>query len=80
MSLTTLLSGSAVGGKPMRILRWAERLQEYNYDVVYRAGKDNCVADLLSRPHIQSTYSGLNLLLSAIDVDSDDQELVNKIR
>ena len=56
----------------MRIIPWAERLQEYNYDIVYRFGKDNCVADMLSRPPIQSTDSGLNLLLSAIDVDSDE--------
>ncbi len=56
----------------MRILRWADRLQEYNYAIVYRPGKDNCVADMLSRPPIQSTDSGLNMLLSAIDVDSDE--------
>ncbi len=34
---------------------------------------------MLSRPPIQSTDSGLNLLLSAIYVDSDEQELVNTI-
>ena len=70
-SLTTLLSGPTLGRKPMRILRWAERLQEYNYDIVYRPGKDNCVADMLSRPAIQSTDSGLYLLQSAIYFDSD---------
>ena len=34
---------------------------------------------MLSRRPIQSNDSGLNLLLSAIDVDSDEQELVNTI-
>ena len=32
-----------------RLLRWAEFLAEYDYDIVYRAGKDNVVADYLSR-------------------------------
>ena len=33
----------------MRLLRWTERIHQYNYDVVYRPGKENCVADMLSR-------------------------------
>ena len=33
----------------MRILRWRLKLAEYNYDVVYKAGKTNVNADALSR-------------------------------
>ena len=32
----------------MRLLRWADRLSEYQFDVVYRPRGDNVVADLLS--------------------------------
>lgn len=32
-----------------RLLSFAEKLASYDYDVVYRPGKDNVVADLLSR-------------------------------
>ena len=33
----------------MRLLRWADRLSEYQFDVVYRPRADKVVADLLSR-------------------------------
>ena len=33
----------------MRLLRWSDRLYQYNFNVVYRPGKHNSVADLLSR-------------------------------
>ena len=48
-SLATLLAGSNKGRKPMRLLRWADRLQQYNYDIVYRSGSENQVPDVLSR-------------------------------
>ena len=48
-SLTTLLCAGSQGRKPMRLLRWAERLNEYQFDMVYRPGEQNCVADMLSR-------------------------------
>ena len=33
----------------MRILRWRLKLAEYNYNVIYKAGKTNINADALSR-------------------------------
>lgn len=32
-----------------RLCRWAVRLQQYNFEIVHRRGKDNVVPDLLSR-------------------------------
>ena len=37
----------------MRILRWRLKLSEYDYDVVYKAGKTNVNADTLSRNPVQ---------------------------
>jgi len=47
--LTALLGVSGKGHKPMRLLRWADRLQQYDFDVVFRPGRDNHLPDLLSR-------------------------------
>ena len=38
----------------MRLLRWADHLSEYQFDVVYRPGADNAVSDLLSRSEAES--------------------------
>ena len=48
-ALTTLLSGGQKGRRPMRLLRWSDRLNAYNFDVEYKPGLENVVADLLSR-------------------------------
>ena len=33
----------------MRLMRWADRLHQYSFEIVYRPGKENSVADSLSR-------------------------------
>ena len=48
-ALTTLLAGGQKGRRPMRLLRWADRLYEYDFKVQYKPGCENVVADLLSR-------------------------------
>ncbi|KAJ8048227.1 hypothetical protein HOLleu_00459 [Holothuria leucospilota] len=48
-ALTTLLSTTGTGHRPMRISRWATRLLNYNYSVEYKPGRLNTVADALSR-------------------------------
>lgn len=48
-ALTTLLSASGSGHKPLRLHRWGERLRQYDYQLKFTPGRDNVVADLLSR-------------------------------
>ncbi|MCP3661906.1 MAG: hypothetical protein GY696_05315 [Gammaproteobacteria bacterium] len=47
--LTALLKRGSKGMAPRRITRWYERLCKYDFEMVYRPGKDNPVADCLSR-------------------------------
>lgn len=54
-ALTTLLDTTGgKGHRPMRISRWYARLLPYSYDIQYRAGSENQVADALSRLPSQS--------------------------
>ena len=48
-ALTTLLSAKGVGRRPMRLMRWADRLLQYHFRVEHLPGKSNTVADMLSR-------------------------------
>ena len=47
-ALTTVLSPTGTGHKPLRLHRWADRLYQYDFTPVYRPGSQN-VADFLSR-------------------------------
>jgi len=48
-ALKTLLAAGGTGHRPLRLHRWNDRLQQYNFDVVYRPGRQNFAADCLSR-------------------------------
>ena len=48
-ALTPILSKSNKGRKSMRLMRWADRLHQYNFKVGYRSGKENNFADMVSR-------------------------------
>lgn len=48
-ALTTVLTTSGTGHRPLRLHRWADRLRQYHYDLTFTPGRDNVVADLLSR-------------------------------
>lgn len=43
-----------------RIQRWALLLSQYDYDLVHKAGKDNVVADALSRLPIRDDFESVN--------------------
>jgi len=46
----------------MRILRWRLKLAEYDYDVVYKAGKTNVNADALSRNPVNLEETDCNVI------------------
>lgn len=45
----TVLPTTGSGHKPLRLYRWSERLQAYNFTTQFTPGRENVVADLLSR-------------------------------
>lgn len=49
-ALTTLMSASGGGHRPLRLHRWSDRLQQYDFQLQFMPGKSNVVADFLSRP------------------------------
>ena len=42
--------------KNEKIMRWRMSLSEFDFDIVYSAGKFNCVPDALSRAYCASVY------------------------
>ena len=54
-AFTTLLATSGTGHKPLRLHHWADRLQQYNFCLQFTPGRDNVVANLLSRSIIAPT-------------------------
>ncbi|KAJ7993939.1 hypothetical protein DPEC_G00259880 [Dallia pectoralis] len=49
-ALTALMSTSGGGHRPLRLYRWSDRLQQYDFQLQFTPGKTNVVADFLSRP------------------------------
>jgi hypothetical protein len=67
--------------QPARLVRWAMRLQEFNFTIEHRPGKSNKVADPLSRlPQSSNSFScgeshfDEKLTLNASSVDMTDME------
>jgi hypothetical protein len=50
-----------------RLHRWALTLQEYDFDILYRPGRENHVADALSRGPVAETSGG-----EAVDTEADE--------
>ena len=40
-----------------RLLNWAFKLRSYDFDIIYRKGTENAMADLLSRLHLVDAQS-----------------------
>jgi hypothetical protein len=64
-----LINGVEGGAAPCRVIRWATRLLRYNFQVRYLPGKDNVVADALSR--VPSEHDGMALDLCVLQVRPD---------
>ncbi len=79
MALKSLLSAGGKGHRPLRIHRWADRLFQYDFQVVYRPGKDNIVADCLSRAYEDAATSS-QVQPSDLSVeDSSEDNLIQTI-
>lgn len=51
-----------------RLVKWRLKLEEFNYQVIYKKCKDNCVADALSRIEIHT---------NEVDSDDDNSDLLS---
>lgn len=47
-----------------RLMRWRLRLEEYDYKIEYKKGKENTAADALSRIHAVTRYENVKLKLA----------------
>ena len=73
-ALTTLLTTKGNNRAGLRIARWSARLLEFNYDVEYRPGSENDVADCLSRlplPGTDMDFTETVESVAAIMTDTD---------
>jgi hypothetical protein len=65
-----------------RVRRWRATLEEFQYSFVYRPGKDNCIADMLSRYPITfvdtSTYEEVTTLQDSLFPATFDELLNHK--
>ena len=52
----------------MRLLPWTDRLSDYQFDVVYRPGADNVVADLPSRSKAEPSHETLQKTAILTDI------------
>lgn len=60
-----------------RLGRWALRLQQFNYEIIHRRGKDHIIPDALSRAPLQEKI-GVSAELSNIEVaDTEDEWYCN---
>lgn len=55
-----------------RLMRWCLKLDDYNYEIIFRPGKMNVVADALSRPRLDVDY----LSIDSIDAKNSATMLV----
>lgn len=71
-ALTSLLATSGTGHRPLRLHRWAERLQCYNYSLQFTPGRNNVVADLLSR--------SVSTPAPSVSYDRVEEDIVNLLQ
>ncbi len=80
-ALKTLLTTGGSGHRPLRLHRWSDRLNQYNFALEFRPGKLNVVADCLSRSFEtpRPTAQDPPQPPVASDVDDEDCAVVNTI-
>ena len=61
-----------------RRARWISRLAEFDYEVIYRRGADNVVADALSRQIGNESVNNLGVVGQGLDGDADELLVVAK--
>jgi len=59
----------------MKLQKWKIRLGEYDFEIKYLEGRQNHVADALSRFKINEVYYGSNKA-TAHSADEDDENLI----
>jgi hypothetical protein len=81
MALKTLLTTGGSGHRPLRLHRWADRLYQFTFDVVYRKGKDHVVPDCLSRSYELPSAVKPEMASSATQQsdDMEDEALIQSI-
>ena len=64
-----------------RLIRWTIKLEEYDFEIKYKKGKENSVADALSRLEINTHEKddSLSMIAQAPDVASRAAEEVDKL-
>jgi transposase InsO family protein len=80
-ALKTMLTAVGTGHRPLRLHRWADRLLQFNFSVVFRPGKDNVVADCLSRSYSDNDTPTMSSpsASSAVDPDDEDEQLIQTV-
>lgn len=59
-----------------KLIRWRLALEEYDYDIKYRAGKQNVVADALSCIEVNVNENNLSTDATIHSANTDDSEFI----
>ncbi len=72
-ALTTLLATTGSGHRPLRIYRWSDRLHQYKFSAEYKPGRENSVADALSRLPTKTATAVTS------DITSEDENFIREV-
>lgn len=76
-ALTKLYTGKNL---TPRVIRWALKLQEYNLDIQFKSGKENRVADALSRAPYQTESGKIRCALLTTAVLQNREKLATELK